>query len=161
MKKYIIYDEDNDNQIMQTVQCPENEIAMYGFKNIECPDGFEFDTSKIQRVINGEVVGEYIQDETTTLNIINNTYNEAISSLVSDVPDKEVATFPTQEREARAWIKDNSEYTPLIDGILIGRTDVTKAELVDKIILKANALALSVGKLTGERQMIEKEVYGN
>lgn len=155
MKSYLLYDENSYN-IIQMVQCTDNEITMYCNKYIVCPDDFQFDSSKIQRVINGEVRSEYIQDEVTTLNTINSTYNQEIIRLVANIPEKEVATFPTQEREARAWIKDNTEYTPLIDGILINRTDVTKLDLVNKIIAKANTLNTAIGTITGERQALEK-----
>lgn len=88
---------------------------------------------------------------------INSAYNTAISSLVSTYPSTELLTFDKQESEARAWKTDNSVSTPLIDALSHGR-GMDKAELVSRIIKKADDFALATGYLTGQRQRYEDQL---
>lgn len=88
------------------------------------------------------------------LSEINSTYNTAASSLVSTYPNTELLTFDKQESEARAWDADNTAETPLVDMLALGR-QMDKAELVRRIIVKADAFALATGYLTGQRQRYE------
>ena len=159
MNKYLLYKEE-DGSIVQIVQCPENEIVMYGNKYMICPEGFEFDSSKVQTVVNGEIVSTNRVDPLYLLSTVNNEYSITAQTIISGVPDDEVSTFPIQKEEAKAWFKDNTESTPFIDGMLINRTDVTKAQLVDKILAKAEAYAYAAGIATGVRQKLEKEILG-
>lgn len=88
------------------------------------------------------------------LSEINSAYDKTMSSVVATYPDMEVLTFDKQEQEARAWLVDNSASTPLIDALAQGR-GIDKAELVQRIIAKADAFALATGYLTGQRQRYE------
>lgn len=85
---------------------------------------------------------------------INAKYNVATSSLVSTYPSTELLTFEKQEKEARSWQADNTTSTPLIDALVLGR-GIDKAELVRRIINKAEAFATATGYLTGLRQRYE------
>lgn len=85
---------------------------------------------------------------------INGKYDEATSSLVSTYPQTELLTFDQQEAEARAWEADTSAETPLVDMLALGR-QIDKAELVRRIIVKADAFKLAAGYLTGQRQRYE------
>lgn len=85
---------------------------------------------------------------------INGTYNAATSALVATYPQTELLTFDKQEQEARAWTEDSSAETPLVDMLAAGR-QMDKAELVRRIIAKADAFALATGYLTGQRQRYE------
>lgn len=91
------------------------------------------------------------------LSEINAAYNTATSSLVSTYPDTELLTFDKQEQEARAWDADNTTSTPLIDALALGR-GIDKAELVRRIIAKADAFAVATGYLTGQRQRYEDQL---
>lgn len=88
------------------------------------------------------------------LNEINAAYQQAIATLTPTYPDDERLTFDKQEQEARAWLADNSAPTPFVDAIAAGR-QMDKAELVSRIIAKADAFALASGSLTGQRQRYE------
>ena len=88
------------------------------------------------------------------LSEINATYDAATSALVSTYPQTELLTFDKQEQEARAWTEDSSAETPLVDMLAAGR-QMDKAELVRRIIAKADAFALATGYLTGQRQRYE------
>lgn len=85
---------------------------------------------------------------------INAAYQFAIATLTPTYPDDERLTFDKQEQEARAWLADNSTSTPFIDALAAGR-QMDKAELVSRIIAKADAFALASGSLTGQRQRYE------
>lgn len=88
------------------------------------------------------------------LNEINTAYQQAIATLTPTYPDDERLTFDKQEQEARAWLADNSTSTPFVDALAAGR-QMEKAELVSRIIAKADAFALASGSLTGQRQRYE------
>ena len=85
---------------------------------------------------------------------INDAYQQAIATLTPTYPDDERLTFDKQEQEARAWPADNSTPTPFVDALAAGR-QMDKAELVSRIIAKADAFALASGSLTGQRQRYE------
>lgn len=88
------------------------------------------------------------------LNEINASYQQAIATLTPTYPDDERLTFDKQEQEARAWLADNSASTPFVDALASGR-QMDKAELINRIIAKADAFALASGSLTGQRQRYE------
>lgn len=88
------------------------------------------------------------------LNEINTAYQKAIATLTPTYPDDERLTFDKQEQEARAWLADSSTPTPFVDALAVGR-QMEKAELVSRIIAKADAFALASGSLTGQRQRYE------
>jgi hypothetical protein len=88
------------------------------------------------------------------LNEINTAYQQAIADLTPTYPDDERLTFDKQEQEARAWLADNSASTPFVDALAVGR-QMNKAELVSRIIAKADAFAIASGLLTGQRQRYE------
>mgnify|MGYP001157020053 CR=1 FL=1 len=69
----------------------------------------------------------------------------------------ETLTFDKQEREARQWQTDNSVTTPYIDAMLAERP-LEKAELVGRILAKADAFTMASGMATGKRQRLEDEL---
>lgn len=85
---------------------------------------------------------------------INDAYQVAIATLTPTYPDDERLTFDKQEAEARAWLADNDAETPFVDALAAGR-QMDKAELVSRIIAKADVFALASGSLTGQRQRYE------
>ena len=90
---------------------------------------------------------------------INKEYEDAVRNLTIDIPDSEKQTWLKQENEARAYISDNTTQTPLIDAMCETRK-CTKEYIVNKIIEKADAYAVVIGRLTGLRQAKEKEILG-
>lgn len=88
---------------------------------------------------------------------ISNAYEAAVAEITAGYPDKEIASWAKQEREARAWLLDANALTPWIDGAAAAR-GITKAELVDKIIVEADALAPIHGGLTGKRQKLRDQI---
>ena len=87
---------------------------------------------------------------------IRSAYTSAIRAIVTE-DSYEIASWSKQESEARMWIADNTVNTPFIDVLLSSRNlGETKAELVDKIILNADAYALEYSKILGKFQNISK-----
>lgn len=85
---------------------------------------------------------------------INEGYEAVVRQLMPTYPDSERLTFDKQESEARAWQADNGAATPLLDALAAGR-QMDKAELVQRVIAKADAFSAATGMLTGQRQRLE------
>lgn len=134
---------------------PQEVIAagMAGYENIVSPANTTID-------LDGTIVftppAPLGMDElkAAKLNEINTAYQQAIADFMPIYPDGERLTFDKQEQEARAWLADNSTPTPFVDALAAGR-QMDKAELVSRIISKANAFAVASGLLTGQRQRYE------
>lgn len=88
---------------------------------------------------------------------INANYQNEISLITSGIPTSEISTWTKQESEARAYKNDNTTPTPLID-VMCETRKCTKEYIVNKIIEKADAYAVAIGRLTGLRQVKEKEI---
>lgn len=88
---------------------------------------------------------------------VNSGYEQELSSIIDQYPDVETKTWDKQESEARAWLADNSVETPLLDGLAQGR-QMDMAELVDRMIVKADAWVQLSGAATGKRQRLEDEI---
>lgn len=67
-------------------------------------------------------------------------------------PPAERETWATQEREARAWVLDNTAPTPMLDGILIAGE--AKADLVASVIAKADALKAASSAIIGAQRAL-------
>ncbi|WP_348826791.1 hypothetical protein [Halomonas sp. RT37] len=88
---------------------------------------------------------------------INAGYQLQMGQILNEYPQAETLTFDKQEREARQWQADNSVATPYIDAMLAERP-LDKAELVARILDKADAFTSASGKATGKRQRLEDEI---
>ena len=158
IKNYLLHNE--DGTIKQFTRCDETEIELYQSEYIEySEDSFEFDSNYNYKIENNEVVKTERNDKAYLLSKVNADFETAISSLTSSVPTSEIATWPDQKAEAKAWILDNSVATPLIDSICLTR-GCDKEYLVNKILAKNEYYSIEVGKLTGIRQKLEKEILG-
>lgn len=85
---------------------------------------------------------------------INSDYKNAVAELVKGIPNTERETWFKQEQEARAYLADNTVAVPFLSNLATTR-GVTLDYLVGKVIEKADAYAVAVGTLTGERQKAE------
>lgn len=88
---------------------------------------------------------------------INDDYQAELNAILRDYPDAETKTWDKQESEARAYQDDSSAATPLIDAIAYARSMV-KAELVQRVIAKADAWISLSGAATGKRQALEDAI---
>ena len=158
IKSYLLHNE--DGTIKQFTRCDEAEIELYQSEYIEySEDSFEFDSNYTYKIENNEVVKTERNDNSYLLSKANADFEATISSLTSSVPTSEISTWTKQESEARAYLLDSNASTPFIDAICLAR-DCDKSYLVDKIIKKADAYTAVVGRLTGVRQKLEKEIVG-
>lgn len=158
IKSYLLHNE--DGTVKQFTRCDETEIEMYQSEYIEySEDSFEFDSNYTYKIESNKVVKTERNDKSYLLSKVNADFETAISSLTSSVPTSEIATWPDQKAEAKAWTLDNSAATPLIDSICLTR-ECDKEYLVSKILAKNEYYSIEVGKLTGIRQKLEKEILG-
>lgn len=158
IKSYLLHNE--DGTVKQFTRCDETEIEMYQSEYIEySEDSFEFDSNYTYKIESNKVVKTERNDKSYLLSKVNADFETAISSLTSSVPTSEIATWPDQKAEAKAWTLDNSAATPLIDSICLTR-ECDKEYLVSKILAKNEYYSIEVGKLTGIRQRLEKEILG-
>lgn len=138
--------------------------------NILAAANFRFSNEAVEtnkQILRGLDGKLHFEDDTELISIellkvnklseINSAYNAATTTLVSTYPSTEVLTFDKQEQEAQAWQSDSSVSTPLIDALALGR-GIDKAELVQRIIAKAEAFAVATGYLTGQRQKYEDQL---
>ncbi|NVF16217.1 hypothetical protein [Vreelandella maris] len=88
---------------------------------------------------------------------INDGYTAELNAILRGYPDPETKTWDKQESEARAYQSDSSAATPLIDAIANARS-MDKAELVHRVIAKADAWISLSGAATGKRQALEDAI---
>lgn len=88
---------------------------------------------------------------------INADFEAAIQQITAGYPASETSSWGKQETEARAYVANNSAPTPLIDALASSRS-VDKAELVTRIITKADLFAGISGTLIGRRQGLEDDL---
>jgi hypothetical protein len=88
---------------------------------------------------------------------ISAAYQGAVDALTAGYPQDEIASWPKQETEARAWLADNTVTTPWIDAAASSR-GIAKADFVNLVIGNADALAPLHGALTGKRQKLRDEI---
>lgn len=88
---------------------------------------------------------------------INIECDKLIGAAVFSYPGTEILTFSKQETEARAYIADPLSATPMIDALAENR-EIDKAELVTRILAKADFFAWYTGKVIGYRQKLEDQI---
>lgn len=158
IKSYMLYD--SENNVTQFTRCDETEIDLYQSNYIEIEeDNFVFDLNYDYTINNGEIVSTKKNNPEYLLLNVNKEYEDAVRNLTIDTPDSEKQTWVKQENEARAYKSDNTALTPLID-VMCEARNCTKEYMVNKIIEKADAYAVAIGRLTGLRQAKEKEILG-
>lgn len=90
---------------------------------------------------------------------ITQKFKQAMSPITGIYTDEDIASFPTQEAEAKAWQADNTAATPFIDGLLANRPTVDKATLVQRILDNASTYKSVAGPAIGKKQHYEDLLY--
>jgi len=85
---------------------------------------------------------------------IRNACEQEIACLQVGYPTSEVLSWSKQEAEARAFVAAPSSATPLLDALAEAR-GINKAELAERVIVKANTFAQYSGAAIGKRQALE------
>lgn len=93
---------------------------------------------------------------------INAGYVKAMGVILAEYPDAETLSFDKQEAQARAWAEwqengGTEPATPYLDAMLAERP-IGKAELVARIVTKADQFTAAHGQATGRRQKLEDDV---
>lgn len=88
---------------------------------------------------------------------INASYEAAVGSLTAGYPDTEIASWPKQEAEARAWLADSATPTPWISSAAAAR-GISISQFVALVIANADALAPMHGALSGKRQSLRDQI---
>lgn len=88
---------------------------------------------------------------------INAAYGIAVNMLTAGYPENEIASWPKQETEARAWLLDNASPTPWIDSAATAR-GMSKPDFIALVIGNADALAPLHGALSGKRQYLRDQI---
>ena len=87
------------------------------------------------------------------------SYKQAMLPIKANYTDEDIASFPTQEAEAKAWDADNNVPSPLLDYMLANRPTVDKATLVSRILQNAVIYKQIAGPAIGKKQHLEDQLY--
>lgn len=93
-------------------------------------------------------------DKKSKLAVINTQAEKELKRFTETYPPGEISTFDKQETEARAYLLDNTAPTPLLDALATNR-GIDKAELVSRVIVKADVFSAASGAIIGKRQKLE------
>lgn len=88
---------------------------------------------------------------------INAACDAAAAQIKIGYAESEVDTWTTQEREARAWVADNTSPVPMVSAIAT-RRGMAIADLVGRIITKADLYPAMIGAVVGDRQAYEDQI---
>ncbi len=120
-------------------------------------DMTEIDEAEVQLVIDSSLSIEQLFDNKQSE--IVQKFKTAMSPITGIYTDEDIASFPTQEAEAKAWQADSNSPTPFIDGLLVNRPTVDKATLVQRILDNATAYKAVAGPAIGKKQHFEDQLY--
>jgi hypothetical protein len=86
-------------------------------------------------------------------------YTTSISELVGNVDRFELASWGTQEAEAKAYIVDNTVATPLLSGMVISRgLGETVLQFSNKIVANSNGYSSVYSTILGTYQAKQKAI---
>ena len=85
---------------------------------------------------------------------INAACQSTLESLTPTYPERELTTFDKQESEARAYAADATASTPFLSALAAAR-GIELADLVQRVIAKADAFTSASGYIIGQRQALE------
>lgn len=143
----------------QTVSIDELRLI---FRNISFPDEpSEEDLTLLGVTLIPDPVPtpeELLADaKTAKLAEINTACQRTLESLTPTYPERELTTFDKQETEARAYLADATASTPLLSALAAAR-GIELADLVGRVIAKADAFASASGYIIGQRQALEDQL---
>lgn len=135
-------------EIKEIGKLPENLTALEPFENCK------WDSKKQKWVKDAEKIKQQFKSNQQGLIIkLKHKADELGDLFLSEYPQIEQASFPTQKEEAKEYLKDKSYPTPVLSGIAKKR-NLTLDELVERVIRKSKAFAEVTGIIAGQRQAI-------
>lgn len=111
-------------------------------------------TSKQQQEKQAEQLAFYRSD---LIRKLSDQTDRLKSAILVGYPQAEIDSFYRQEREARGWKEDNDYPTPMLTAIAENR-GVPFEILVEKVIEKADQVAVVIGQIIGQRQKFEDRI---
>lgn len=88
----------------------------------------------------------------------NDAYSAATRAITTDYPQLEKDTWPTQDKESKAWVADpNNALTPWIDRAA-ARRGLSREEYLRRTLAKAWQFEVISSYLTGTRQNYEDQI---
>lgn len=94
------------------------------------------------------------QQRATRLASICASCNVALAALTASYPEREISSWPQQEREARELAVNSAMPTPMLSAIAAAR-GMDVVELAARVRAKSDAYAVVSGQLIGQRQALE------
>lgn len=141
----------------------DKQNQVYAFESDDSQDHLitddmtEISEAEIQMVIASSLSIEQLFDNKWSE--IVQKFKGAMAPIKANYTDEDIASFPTQEAEAKAWDADNSAGTPLLDYMLANRPTVDKATLVSRILQNAFVYKQIAGPAIGKKQYLEDQLY--
>jgi hypothetical protein len=90
---------------------------------------------------------------------IRRKFAAAMAPITADYTAEEIASFPTQEAEAKAYESDPNADTPLLDFMVANRPSVDKPTLVSRILANSVIYKQVAGPAIGKKQDFEDDLY--
>lgn len=116
---------------------------------------YEADPSQFEQLVDPEPVPLTLEEaKAAKLAEINAACQSTLEALTPTYPERELTTFDKQESEARAYLADATASTPLLSALAAAR-GIELADLVQRVIAKADAFAVASGSIIGQRQALE------
>ncbi|MCP1318591.1 hypothetical protein [Halomonas sp. 707B3] len=141
---------------MQTIPRPTGDVVTEGTPEQQ-PDGTWRQTWVVRDFKPEETAEALAKSQERKRQEINRAYEDELNVILKNYPEVETKTWDKQEQEARAWAADNTAVTPLLTEIANAR-GLTMAELVPRVIAKADAWMQLSGAATGKRQALEEQI---
>lgn len=92
-------------------------------------------------------------------NEIRQAFSMAMQPITADYTPEEIASFPTQESEAKAYSIDTNADTPTLDFMVANRSSVDKPTLVSRILANSVVYKQVAGPAIGKKQHYEDLLY--
>lgn len=83
---------------------------------------------------------------------------ERLKLLAAPYQDEERESWATQQREARAWLLDNTAATPMLSAMATTR-GITLAVMVNKVMENVAIFEQAAGQILGRQQALLDQVY--
>ena len=141
---------------VQPTERPTGDVVTEGAPQLQA-DGTWRQTWDVRSYSAEEEAAQLKRAKENAQRRINDGYTAELNAILRDYPDAETKTWDKQESEARAYQDDSAAATPLIDAIANAR-NMDKAELVQRVIAKADAWIALSGAATGKRQALEDAI---
>lgn len=113
-------------------------------------------------ITDGEHIGWTINFEAafqSKLNEIVSGFQLAMQPISAGYTPEEIASFPTQEAEAKAYSLDTNADTPTLDFMVANRPSIDKPTLVSRILANSVIYKQIAGPAIGKKQHLEDLLY--